>query len=193
VGLDAFAVENTMNLPNLLTLIRIGTVPIVVGLLMTAVPMYVVVAAAVFGLATLTDLLDGYLARRWAQITRIGKLLDPIADKLLVLSALIMLVELERVAAWVVIILVGREVAVTGLRAMAASEGIVIAAEQAGKTKTLLQNIAIIFLMLDYRAPVDLHRSGIVLLWASIGFALFSGIQYGLRFRQHLKLREASR
>src|SRR5437764_651084 len=134
-----------MNLPNLLTLLRIFFVPLLVAALLAenfgadvrgVIPLsQALFALAVFLIAAATDLVDGYLARRWGQITTVGTLLDPIADKLLISAALVSLVQINRVSAWMVILIIGREFAVSGLRSIAASEGYVIAAGELGKTK----------------------------------------------------------
>jgi CDP-diacylglycerol--glycerol-3-phosphate 3-phosphatidyltransferase len=138
-------------------------------------------AALVFAVAAVTDLLDGYLARRNGQVTTLGKLLDPIADKLLVLSALILLVNVDRVSALVAIFIIAREVAVTGIRAIAAGEGMVIAAETTGKYKMALQVVAIVLLILEDTFVSDLgnlHLAGIVTLYLSLVLGYVSGGQY---------------
>lgn len=191
MGLDASPVANPnpgkfrrMNLPNFITLIRIFLIPFFIVVFQNpSDPMRSWAAAAIFLLASLTDLLDGYLARRWQQVTKLGKFLDPVADKFLILSALIMLVDFERVEAWMAILIIGRELAVTTLRAVAASSGIVISAAEAGKYKMVIQSIAIIFLVLpkDFHG-LDLHLIGIAFLWFSLFLALYSGLQYFNRF-----------
>ena len=141
-----------MNIPNLLTILRIFFVPLLVAALVQE-SANVWVALAIFLVAASTDLLDGYLARRWRQITTIGTLLDPIADKLLVSSALIALVQVRAVPAWMVILIVGREFAVSGLRAIAAAEGYTIKASDLGKTKMVSQVAAISCLLLSTHYP----------------------------------------
>lgn len=179
-----------MNFPNLLTSIRILLIPVFIFLFLPPNPLAPTLAAIVFALAALTDLLDGYLARRWEQITKLGKLLDPIADKLLVLSALILLVDFDRVQAWIAIVLIGREVAMTGLRAIASSEGIIIPAERAGKYKLALQVAAIVLLILNYKmAYFDFQFWGTLLLWISMILAVFSAIQYAVRYSSHLQIK----
>ena len=126
--------ESNINLPNVLTLVRILLIPVFVMLLIDPTPDRALSAAIVFVVAAVTDLLDGYVARKTGQITKLGRLLDPIADKLLVLSALILLVQVDRVSALVAILIIAREVAVTGLRAIAASEGLIMSAEVTGRT-----------------------------------------------------------
>src|SRR5512145_3295027 len=132
-----------MNLPTYLTFARILMVPILVVVLMTKVQAYEIIGVLVSWVASLTDLLDGYLARRWKQITTLGKLLDPLADKLLISGALISLVELNLAPAWMTFIILGREMAITGLRGIASEEGITIAAERLGKWKLGAQIAAI--------------------------------------------------
>src|ERR1700690_883167 len=179
-----------MNIPNLLTILRIFFVPLLVAALVqenvalhfrgATVP-NVWLARGIFLVAASTDLLDGYLARRWRQITTIGTLLDPIADKLLVSSALIALVQVRAVPAWMVILIVGREFAVSGLRAIAAAEGYTIKASDLGKTKMVSQVAAISCLLLSTRYPA-LVLPGNVLMWGVVVFALLSAVSYFRKF-----------
>lgn len=139
-----------MNLANKLTMIRIFLVPVfLVFIAVKDIPYGMIIATAVFAIAALTDKLDGYIARSRNQVTRFGKLMDPLADKLLVSAALISLVEYQIIPAWVATIIIAREFAVTGLRSIAASEGVVLAASAWGKAKTVTQIIAIIFALLN--------------------------------------------
>jgi CDP-diacylglycerol--glycerol-3-phosphate 3-phosphatidyltransferase len=173
--------QESFNLPNFITLTRILLIPVFVVLFATPTPNRSLSAALVFVVAAVTDLLDGYLARRNGQVTTLGKLLDPIADKLLVLSALILLVNIDRVSALVAILIIAREVAVTGVRAIAAGEGMVIAAETTGKYKMALQVVAIVLLILEDTFLSDLgnlHLAGIVTLYLSLLFGYVSGGQY---------------
>lgn len=178
-----------MNIPNLLSISRILAVPIFVLLMLDPSPLRAFLAGVVFALASITDWLDGYLARKWEQVTRIGKLLDPIADKLLVASALIMLVQVDasRVPAWAVIVIVGREFAVTGLRAMAASDGIVIPAESLGKYKVGAQITAVLSFVthLAFGQPW-MSMLGSAALWAAIVLAVWSGAQYFVNYWKNL-------
>jgi CDP-diacylglycerol--glycerol-3-phosphate 3-phosphatidyltransferase len=138
-------------------------------------------AAVIFVVAAITDLLDGYIARRTGQVTKLGKLLDPIADKLLVLSALILLVNIDRVSALVAILVIAREVAVSGIRAIAAGEGFIIQAETTGKYKMALQVVAITLLILEGTGLAELgnlHLAGIVTLYLSLVLGYISGGQY---------------
>ncbi len=173
--------QESLNLPNFITVSRILMIPVFVVLFATPTPDRSLIAAIVFLVAAVTDLLDGYLARRNGQVTTLGKLLDPIADKLLVLSALILLVNVDRVSAMVAIFIIAREVAVTGIRAIAAGEGMVIAAETTGKYKMALQVVAIVLLILEDTFVSDLgnlHLAGIVTLYLSLALGYLSGGQY---------------
>ena len=169
-----------MNIPNLLTILRIFFVPLLVAALVQE-HANVWLALGILLLAASTDLLDGYLARRWRQITTIGTLLDPIADKLLVSSALIALVQVRAVPAWMVILIVGREFAVSGLRSIAAAEGYTIKASDLGKTKMVSQVAAISCLLLSTRYPA-LALPGKVLMWGVVFFALLSAGSYFRKF-----------
>lgn len=172
------------HLPNAITVSRILLIPVFVLFFLKPTPYRSIVAAAVFGLAALTDAVDGYVARRWGQVTRLGKILDPIADKLLVLTALFLLVDFDRVDAWVAIVLAGRELAVTGLRGVAAREGIDLTPETAGKVKMAAQVVAILFLILDEAVPasLSLHYWGTIILWVSLALSLISAAQYVRQF-----------
>jgi len=182
-----------VNLPNLLTLSRILLIPVFVLLFWTPTPGRSLAAAVVFVIAAVTHQLDGYLARRRSQVTKLGRLLDPIADKLLVLSGLILLVQLQRVAAVVAILIIAREVAVTGVRAIAASQGIVLSAETIGKYKMVAQVVAIVLLILEdgiVPAAWNLHLVGTVVLYAALALALISGGRYLLSFWRQVALKE---
>jgi CDP-diacylglycerol--glycerol-3-phosphate 3-phosphatidyltransferase len=170
-----------VNLPNALTLLRIFLVPILVVLLLTRSDGGLFLGTAVFGLAVLTDYLDGYFARRRNQITKFGMLLDPLADKLLTAAAFISLVEMNAVPAWMVVIIIGREFAVTGLRNVAAGRGLVIPASSLGKGKMVSQVVAIFLLLLATRFPV-LEGPALLALWVVVGLALVSGIDYFVRY-----------
>ena len=179
-----------MNLPNALTILRIFFVPLLVAALVDDNLGFVVrgyaitnewLALAIFLSAALTDLLDGYLARRWKQVTTIGTLLDPIADKLLISAALISLVEVRVLPAWMAILIIGREFAVSGLRAIAAAERYTIKASDLGKTKMASQVVAVSCLLLSVRHP-QMHRPGLWMMWAVIFFALLSAVSYFRKF-----------
>ncbi len=177
-----------MNLPILLTLLRIFFVPLVVVLLLTKGQNMDLWAVGVFLTAAVTDLLDGFLARKRGEITTLGILLDPIADKLLISAALISLVELGLVPAWMVVIIVGREFAVSGLRAIAYGEGLALEASELGKTKMVSQVVAITVIVLERRFP-GIHPLGEVLLWVVVAFALVSAVQYFMSFWKNLDSR----
>ena len=174
-----------MNLPISLTILRIFFVPLLVVLLFTKGENMDLWAVGVFLLAAATDLLDGYLARKRSQVTTLGILLDPIADKLLTSAAFISLVELQLVPAWMVVIIVGRELAVSGLRAIAAAQGWVLAASDLGKTKMVFQVVAITVIVLEVRYAV-IRPLGDVLLWMVVAFALASAAQYFWLFWKRL-------
>lgn len=189
-----------MNLPTYLTLVRILLVPVLVVVLMTRVTRFEVIGVLVFWAASITDFFDGYLARRWNQVTTLGKLLDPLADKLLIAGALLSLVELKLAPAWMVFIILAREMAVTGLRAIAVEEGIVIAADWIGKWKLGAQIAAISCLILGpqldrwlydwtgvevFKFFIQLNRPysffvgmGVILLWVAMALAIWSGYSY---------------
>jgi len=177
------SIEQSINLPNILTFSRILLVPVYIGLFYEPTPGRSIAAAAVFGIAAFTDLLDGYLARRRSQITTIGRLLDPIADKFLVIAGLILLVQFQRIEAWIAIALIAREIGVTGLRAIAAAEGIVIPAGIIGKYKVVLQILAILMLTLEGAILLPFSSwatMGTFALYLALGFSIFSGIQYSV-------------
>lgn len=184
---SAATVEDTFNLPNSLTILRILMVPIYVILFLEPTASRSIAAAVVFGLAALTDLLDGYLARRRGQVTQVGQLLDPIADKFLVISGLILLVQFQRIEAWIAIAFIVRDLGITGIRAIAASKGLIIAAGQFGKYKVVLQIIGIILLTLEGALVlpfVDFHPLGTGLLYFALMFSLVSAGQYVWEFWQ---------
>lgn len=160
-----------VNLANKLTILRILLIPVFLVLIAVKIPYGVYLATLVFILAAITDKLDGYIARSRNQITNLGKFMDPLADKLLVASALISLVEMGRLPTWMVMIIIAREFAITGLRAIAAAEGIVIAASWWGKLKTATQIVAIIAVL------IDLPYYG-VLIWCAVVITVISGIDY---------------
>ncbi len=174
-----------MNLPNALTLARIFLVPLLVVVLLTKFEGHLVlgiakgyVAAGIFGLASLTDWLDGYLARRRQQVTILGQLLDPIADKLLISAALVSLVQLDLAPAWMAAIIIGRELAVTGLRGIAQTRGLIMPASPLGKAKMMTEVIAILLLMLGQELGPALIRLGQLSLWVVLAFALWSAVEY---------------
>ena len=170
-----------MNVPNALTLLRIFLVPFLVVVLLTKFDGREVVGLIIFLTAVATDFLDGWLARRRGEITTLGALLDPIADKLLMSAAFISLVELGLAKAWMVVIIIGREFAVSGLRSIAAQQGVTIAASPLGKSKTISQVIAIALLILGDQLGRFI-MIGKLALWAVMLFALVSGVDYFVKF-----------
>jgi CDP-diacylglycerol--glycerol-3-phosphate 3-phosphatidyltransferase len=170
-----------LNLPNALTVLRIFLVPVLVVVLLTRAEGGLFLGAGIFGLAVLTDYLDGYFARRRNQITRLGILLDPIADKLLTAAAFLSLVEMGLVHAWMVMIILGRELAVTGLRNVAAGRGVLIPASPLGKGKMVSQVTAIFMLLLSRPFPV-LDVPAQLVLWVVVGLTVLSGVDYFWRF-----------
>jgi CDP-diacylglycerol---glycerol-3-phosphate 3-phosphatidyltransferase len=171
-----------MNLPNALTLARIFLIPIVVVVLLTKQDNWYIWGTSLFLAAALTDLLDGYFARRRRQITTLGRLLDPIADKLLISSALVSLVELKIAPSWMVVIIIGREFAVSGLRSIAAHEGFSIDVSTLGKGKMVTQVAAVVGLILGHQYGGWVQQTATVLLWAVVFFALVSMGQYFREF-----------
>ena len=168
-----------LNLPTVLTLSRIILIPVFIF----TVYQHQVFGAIVFGIASITDFLDGYLARRSDEITKFGIILDPIADKFLVISGLIVLVDMERLPAWIVITIIVREFFVTGLRTVALSKDIIIPAEMGGKIKTTAQIAAILCLILmGSFFGVDFYDIGVVLIWIALLLSIISGIQYTVSF-----------
>ncbi|HBM75794.1 MAG TPA: CDP-diacylglycerol--glycerol-3-phosphate 3-phosphatidyltransferase [Clostridiaceae bacterium] len=169
-----------MNLANKITLIRIILVPVFLILISIKSKYGIYIATGVFVVAALTDKLDGYIARSRNQITTFGKFMDPLADKLLVITALVSMVEVGRLRSWMVMIIITRELAVTGLRAIAASNGIVIAASWWGKLKTTVQIIAIIAVLIN----LPLYN---VLIWIAVIVTVISGIDYFYKNRSVFK------
>jgi CDP-diacylglycerol--glycerol-3-phosphate 3-phosphatidyltransferase len=182
--------EDAINLPNLLTMLRVALIPGVLFLLWAGTPKSNFWATILYIGTALTDLIDGYLARKWGQISVLGKFLDPLADKLLVMATLVFLAYLGRLpllGVVAVIIMVGRELAITALRTIAMSEGVVMAAMRTGKDKTALQMVAILLLIVHhrylinfgfYQTEFDFAQVGLVLLYLSLALALLSAGEY---------------
>ena len=171
------------NLANKLTLVRILAVPFIVLLLYFPNRVSCFLAAAVFVVASITDMVDGIVARRQNMVTNFGKFLDPLADKLLIGSVLIMLADLQWAPAWIVVVIVCRELTVTGLRAAAMERGLVLAADRFGKLKTILQTVALIPLLLHYPLfGLDMETPGLVLLYLALFMTIFSGANYLYNF-----------
>lgn len=180
-----------LNLPNALTLLRILAVPVVVVALLGETPNGDALAAAVFALAAATDGLDGYIARSRESVTTFGKLMDPLADKLLIVGALLSLVSLDRLEAWIAMVIIAREVAVTILRTIAAERGLVIAASWLGKAKTVLQIAAVIALIAVNPSPIWVDA----LVYVALAVTVLSGADYffGLRKRIEEQHRQRER
>ena len=194
---------DALNIPNLLTMGRVVAIPFFVWLLDTPTPVRGFWACIVFTLAAITDLLDGYLARKLNVVSVLGKFLDPLADKLIVMAALVWLVQMDRMPAWAVVLLLGREIGVTGLRSVAASEGVIISAGNEGKTKTALQMIGTIALVLGYPfhlsyagidlGVVDLVHVGRMLIYLSLLFSFASAAQYVRLFAAAVEAKDKRR
>ena len=175
------------NLPNLLTIFRVLCIPLVIISLNFTGKLGSFIAALVFSIAFITDILDGFFARRYGAVTVLGKFLDPLADKILVSAIIIMLIPLGRVPVWMVILIIAREIAVTGLRTIAVNEGIVIQANLMGKYKTIFQSVAIIGLCLHYEYfGVDFHVVGMTFLWIALLLTMWSGMVYFYQSRKVL-------
>jgi len=180
--------EDVWNLPNLLTMARMAVIPVVLWLIDRGSPRDCLLAALVYSGAALTDLLDGYLARRMNVVSVLGKFLDPLADKLLVMASLVWMVPMGRIPRWAVILLLAREISVTALRSIASNSGVVIAAGGGGKSKTALQMVGILCLILGYPyhfdlgftdlGRVDLVVVGRALVYISLVFSVTSAFQY---------------
>ena len=183
------------NLPNLITYGRLIAIPACLVLLARGDARSSFLAAVIYCVASATDYVDGYLARRLGMVSDVGKFLDPLADKLIVMAALVMMVHLGRVDAWVVVVMLAREMTITSLRSIASAEGMVISARFVGKMKTALQMVGLAFLMVhyDYRihlgifsADMDLHAVGLALLYVSLVCSIWSAVQYFASFIRHL-------
>ncbi len=173
------------NLPNLVTMGRVALVPFVLYFIDNFSPLRSFIASLLYLGAAAGDALDGYLARSRGQVSMLGKFLDPLADKLIVTTVLVFMVDLGRVPAWVVVVLLARDFAINGLRSVASAQGLVIAASDGGKIKTALQLVAIMLLLIHFQysplgtsIPVDYHRVGVKVLYLSMVASLFSGAQY---------------
>ena len=193
--------SRVFTIPNLLTLFRIVVTPLFFILFYYfPTKVFSLLASVLFALASLTDFLDGYIARRWNLETSLGKFLDPLADKLLVAVALIMLIPLGRVPSWMVAVIIGREILVTGLRVVAITEGLVISASKLGKYKTVFQIVSVTCLLLHYEYPlfidspyllINFHQVGMGLLWVALVITVWSGIDYFRKFFRQVFFRIA--
>ncbi|MGD0276990.1 MAG: CDP-diacylglycerol--glycerol-3-phosphate 3-phosphatidyltransferase [Syntrophales bacterium] len=183
-------VRHIINLPNVISLLRIAIIPVLFVLLFDPGPDWSLVITALFVLAALTDLLDGYVARRYQIVTSMGKLLDPIADKIVVNAAMIIMIPIGRMPAWVVALMVIRDFAVDGLRSIASTDGLVIQASKLGKQKTLCQIFAISALMIHYPLfGANAHAVGIVILYVALILSFYSGADYFLKFFREYRIK----
>jgi CDP-diacylglycerol--glycerol-3-phosphate 3-phosphatidyltransferase len=184
-----FSRQNLFNLPNMLTYVRIASIPLIVVLLTPpSSGKSLNLAFLLYVLASTTDYLDGILARRHNLVTSVGKLLDPLADKLLTSAVLIMLIPLERVQAWLVFLIIGREIIITGLRSIAASRGLILDASRMGKRKMVSQTVAILLLLLSVQSVEGvLHTAGMLFLWLSVVLSYWSAAGYFLDFYRQAK------
>ncbi len=173
-----------LNLPTILTFSRIIVIPFFIWI----TPTSPILGVTIFLIASLTDFLDGYLARRSGQITKFGIILDPIADKILVISALIVLVDMVRISAWIAIVIIVREFMVTAIRVVALSKDLVIPAETGGKWKTAAQMTSIVLLLLPFSFGfIDLYDIGLVLMYVAVVLAIVSGVKYTISFWRHFQ------
>lgn len=172
-----------LNLPNAVTILRIGILPVLFLLLLSPGPKVSLLIAVLFILAAITDLLDGYIARKYGIVTLLGKFLDPLADKLIVNTAMILMIAIGRIPAWIVALIIMRDLAVDVLRSFASSEGFVIPASRLGKQKTLCQIIAVSALLIHYPfLGLNAHAVGIAVLFLALVLTLWSGVDYFIRF-----------
>jgi CDP-diacylglycerol--glycerol-3-phosphate 3-phosphatidyltransferase len=174
-----------LNIPNALTVLRLVLIPAILYSFDGGFPYHQLVAFGLFAAASLTDSLDGRIARRYAKVTTLGKFLDPLADKMLILAVLALLVQDNLLPAWVVVLIIGRELLITGLRTIGAAQGLIIAATPFGKTKTISQMLAVGLLMLERPYPGLSGITGVAVALA-VGFTVFSGLDYLWRYRRLL-------
>ena len=184
--------EEFWNLPNILTLARIAAIPFVMLLIWRGAPKDCVLAAWAYSLAAATDYVDGWLARRWNQVTLMGRFLDPLADKIMIMGMLVMLVTLSRVPGWLVVIILAREMTINGLRSVASMEGLEVPSDSLGKKKTALQMIGVMCLVVHYPYPVyfpglptqivDFNRVGVIVLAMAVVLSVLSAVNYFRNF-----------
>jgi CDP-diacylglycerol--glycerol-3-phosphate 3-phosphatidyltransferase len=188
-GLGIMIAKHTaLNLPNTITLIRISVVPFLFILLASPGEFWSLILAILFVTASITDLLDGYIARKYQLITTIGKFLDPIADKLIINTAMILMIPIGRIPAWIVAITIMRDLIVDGIRSIASSEGHFIQASRLGKRKTLAQIIAVTALLIHYPIfGVDAHLVGMTILYVAFVLTIYSGADYLIKFYQYAR------
>ncbi|MCX5845314.1 MAG: CDP-diacylglycerol--glycerol-3-phosphate 3-phosphatidyltransferase [Deltaproteobacteria bacterium] len=176
-----------MNVPNTITMLRVTIIPVLFFLLLSPGQTESLVIATFFVLAALTDLLDGYLARKYEIVTVMGKYLDPIADKLIINTAMILMIPIGRISAWIVAVIIIRDFVVDGIRTIASSEGIVIQASKLGKQKTMCQIFALSALMIHYPfLGADAHAIGTVILYLALVLSVYSGFDYFMKFYREI-------
>jgi CDP-diacylglycerol--glycerol-3-phosphate 3-phosphatidyltransferase len=175
--------------PNLVTMGRVILIPFVLLFIDNYSPLRSFIAALLYLVTATTDFLDGYLARKYGQVSVLGKFLDPLADKLAVTAVLVFMVALGRVPAWIVVVMIARDLAVNGLRSVASAEGLIISASEGGRVKTALQLVASLMLLIDFRYPllgldvsVDYHAAGMGVLYISLAMSVLTGFDYLWRF-----------
>jgi len=174
------------NLPNTITLMRISVVPFLFILLSSPGEFWSLILAVIFLLASFTDLVDGYIARKYQMVTTLGKFLDPIADKLIINTAMILMIPISRIPAWIVAITIVRDLLVDWIRSIASSEGFFIQASRLGKQKTFAQNVAVTALIAHYSIfGVDAHSVGMVILYVALLLTIYSGMDYFIKFYRY--------
>jgi CDP-diacylglycerol--glycerol-3-phosphate 3-phosphatidyltransferase len=179
--------KEIFNLPNCITMVRIAVMPVLFFLVLSPGRIFSLIIAILFIAASVTDFLDGYIARRYNIVTKMGKLLDPIADKLLISTAMIMMIPIGRIPAWIVVIIIMRDIFVDGLRSIASSEGLIIQARTLGKQKTLCQIIAVSALLIHYPIfGIDAHVVGTVVLYIALILTVWSGADYFRQFHRDI-------
>jgi CDP-diacylglycerol--glycerol-3-phosphate 3-phosphatidyltransferase len=172
------------NLPNCITLLRLAVIPVLFLLLLSPGRILSMVIAVLFIVASITDLIDGYVARKYNIVTTMGKFLDPVADKLIVSTAMIMMIPIGRIPAWIVAVIIMRDLFVDGMRSIASAEGLVIDASRLGKQKTLCQIVAVSALLIHYDTVLGLnaHAVGMFILYLALALTLWSGVDYFMKF-----------
>ncbi len=176
-----------INLPNTITMLRVGIIPVLFFLLLNPDRLWSLVIAVLFIMAALTDLLDGYVARKYHIVTNMGTFLDPIADKLIVNTAMILMIPIGRIPAWIVSVIIIRDFIVDGIRTIATSEGLILDASKLGKRKTLCQIFAVSALMIHYPfLGANAHIVGMVILYIALWLTIHSGVDYLFKFYKHV-------
>ncbi|HUN54972.1 MAG TPA: CDP-diacylglycerol--glycerol-3-phosphate 3-phosphatidyltransferase [Smithella sp.] len=180
--------HETFNLPNTITLLRTGVVPFLFILLLSPDKFWSLILAILFVIASITDFFDGYFARKYQMITTMGKFLDPIADKIMVNTAMILMIPIGRIPAWIVAVTIIRDLIVDVIRSIASSEGICIQASTLGKQKTLAQIIAVTALIIHYSIfGINAHVVGMVILYIALVLTVFSGLDYFIKLYRNIE------